>query len=62
MRVPEGRATVRGRGRCPEVQTMHKERVGLLVGRNVEERISTGGVEEGEAEWRPEARDASENR
>jgi hypothetical protein len=61
MRVTEGRASVRRGGRCPEVQPVHKERLGMLVGRGVEEGISAGGIEEGEVDGRSEARDASEN-
>jgi hypothetical protein len=41
---------------------MHKEHVGLLVGRSVEKRFSTGGIEEREVDRRSEARDASEDR
>jgi hypothetical protein len=41
---------------------MHKERVGLLVGRSVEKGFSTGGIEEREVDRRSEARNASKNR
>jgi hypothetical protein len=52
---------MRRREGCGEVHPMHKERLGMLVGRGLEERDPTGGPEEGEVGGR-EAGNTSEHR